>query len=241
MEYLNQMIWEHADQRNYMMPIRETLVLAPQPGDLRDPAEVESARRRSLDQNDDVVVQRYICHEMSYQGRKFDLRLYYLVASVDPLIVLYHDGALRVSLSEYNDKVFETTTDHLSNLGRNDAMDNCTISLDEYAKDLEAHVAANPSQFPQEVAEDPLSHVRNQAKAALAELVDATRRVAFDGSRGRRSRMENLFSLLGADFIVDRDLVCWFFKWLYRNENMSACIPFLTSFPSLDSACSMCG
>lgn len=207
MEYLNQMIWEHADSKEYMMPIREALVLAPQPGDLRLPDQVEAARRRSLEQDDDIVVQRYICHEMDYQGRKFDLRLYYLVASVDPLVVFYHDGALRVSLSEYNDKVFETTTDHLSNLGRNDAMDNCTISLDDYEKDLLAHVAANPSRFPKEVAEDPLSHVRNQAKAALAELVDARRPVAFDGPRRRRSKMENHFSLLGADFIVDRDLV----------------------------------
>ena len=205
--YLNKTVSENSNPSDYMMPLRETLVLAPQKGDVRDPAAVERARQRSLQQNDDIVVQRYICHEMDYKGRKFDLRLYFLVASVDPLVVYYHDGALRVSLSAYNDKVFESTTDHLSNLGRNDAMDNCTIAMDDWESELKAHVAADPSRFPKQVADDPLGHVRNQAKAALAELVDATREVAFDGARGRRSYMENFFSFMGADFIVDRDLV----------------------------------
>lgn len=146
---------------------------------------------------------------MAYQGRKFDLRLYYLVASVDPLIVFYHDGSLRVSLSEYNDKIFESTTDHLTNLGRNEAMDNCTISFEDWEVELKRHVAANPSRFPAHVAADPLSHVRNQCKNAIAELVAATRDVAFYGIRNNRTTMENYFSLLGADFIVDIDLHVW--------------------------------
>lgn len=206
---LNKTLVEHENPEDYMMPLREALVLAMQKDDLRDPAAVQRARERSQRQNDDIVVQRYICHEMAYHGRKFDLRLYYLVASADPLVVYYHDGALRVSLSEYNDKVFESTTDHLSNLGRNDALDNCTISLEDWELELKAHVAADPSRFPPQVAADPLSHVRNQAKAALADLVAATRDIAFEGFRGRRTTMENYFSLLGGDFIVDQDLHVW--------------------------------
>ena len=208
-EILNRTLVENENQEDYMMPLREALVLKQQDNDLRDPAAIERARQRSLKQNDDVVVQRYICHELDYHGRKFDLRLYYLVASVNPLVVYYHDGALRVSLSQYNDKVFESTTDHLTNLGRNDAMDNCTISLTEWETDLKAHVAKDPSRFPPEVAKDPLSHIRNQAKNALAELVAATRDVAFEGFGGWRTHMENYFSLLGGDFIVDQDLHVW--------------------------------
>lgn len=208
-EILNRTLVENPDPDNYMMPLREALVLTQQENDLRDPDAIQRARARSLRQNDDIVVQRYICHELDYQGRKFDLRLYYLVASVDPLVVYYHDGALRVSLSEYNDKVFESTTDHLTNLGRNDAMDNCTIALTDWEVDLKAHVAKDPSRFPPEVAQDPLAHIRNQAKAALAELVSATRDVAFEGIRRNRTPMENVFALLGGDFIVDQDLHVW--------------------------------
>lgn len=207
--FLNKTLLEHENSDDYMQPIREALVLKQQDNDLRDPAAIERARQRSLSQNDDIVVQRYICHEMDYKGRKFDLRLYFLVASVDPLIVYYHDGALRVSLSEYNDKVFDSTTDHLTNLGRNDAMDNCTVALPDWEKDLLAHVAQDPSRFPPDVAADPLGHVRNQAKAALAELILASRDVAFSGLDGERTYQQNYFAILGGDFIVDRDLHVW--------------------------------
>lgn len=40
-----------------------------------------------------MVVQSYICNELTwYRSHKFDLRFYFMVASIDPLIVLYHDG-----------------------------------------------------------------------------------------------------------------------------------------------------
>ena len=184
------------------MPIREDLVLVTHKDDMRDPAAIQRARERSLKQNDDIVVQRYICHELDYHGRKFDLRLYYLVASVDPLVVYYHDGALRVSLSEYNDKVFESTAHHLTNLGNNEG-ENLTVAFEDWEKELKAHVAADPSRFPPLVAADPLAHIRNQAKNAIAELVAASRHRAFQGPRGNRTPMENVFALLGADFIVD--------------------------------------
>lgn len=131
------------------------------------------------------------------------------MASVDPLVVYYHDGSLRVSLNEYNDQVFASTHEHLTNLGHADTIENCTVSLEDFEIELKAHVAANPSRFPTAVASDPLGHIRNQAKLAIAELVAATRTVAFHGIRGNRTNMENYFSLLGGDFIVDEDLHVW--------------------------------
>lgn len=34
-------------------------------------------------------------------GRKFDFRIYMMVASTKPLIMFYHDGFLRISLLKY--------------------------------------------------------------------------------------------------------------------------------------------
>ena len=50
-----------------------------------------------------LVAQRYISNPLLLdKGNKFDFRIYMLIASVDPLIVYYHDGFLRVSLSTYD-------------------------------------------------------------------------------------------------------------------------------------------
>ena len=49
------------------------------------------------------VAQQYISNPLVLdKENKFDFRIYMLVASVDPLIVYYHDGFLRVSLSKYD-------------------------------------------------------------------------------------------------------------------------------------------
>lgn len=45
--------------------------------------------------------QKYIDKPLLMDGKKFDFRVYMLIASMDPLIVLYHDGFLRRSLAEY--------------------------------------------------------------------------------------------------------------------------------------------
>lgn len=168
------------------------------------------------------------------------MRIYFLIASVDPLVVLYHDGSLRVALSQYNDQKFGSTAEHLTNIGRNRAIDNCTATFDAWDVALREHVAQAPSgQFTATVAADPLGHIRNQIKAALADMVAASRDKAFHGYRGKTTMevgsvdggwfpppvasfttspffllspslsLKNGFSLMGGDFIVDRDLHVW--------------------------------
>lgn len=48
------------------------------------------------------LMQRYISNPLLLKGHKFDFRIFMLVASTDPLLVFYHDGYARVSLSEYD-------------------------------------------------------------------------------------------------------------------------------------------
>ena len=147
---------------------------------------------------------------MAYQKRKFDLRIYYLIASVDPVVVFYHDGSLRVALAKYDDKSFGSTSQHLTNIGRNLAAENCTASFDNFDVELKQYVSSpEGAHLPSSVKANPLGHIRNQIKAALADLVAAaTTQGAFDGYRDF-TVMENGFALMGGDFIVDRDLHVW--------------------------------
>eukprot|EP01112_Ceratiomyxa_fruticulosa_P003050 TRINITY_DN13454_c0_g1_i1.p1 TRINITY_DN13454_c0_g1~~TRINITY_DN13454_c0_g1_i1.p1 ORF type:complete len:539 (-),score=87.54 TRINITY_DN13454_c0_g1_i1:523-2028(-) len=66
------------------------------------------------------VVQRYIEHPLLVAGYKHDLRLYVLVASLDPLtIMLYNDGFARFSTKKYNMDNLSDFYTHLTNCSIN--------------------------------------------------------------------------------------------------------------------------
>jgi hypothetical protein len=62
-----------ADAATFMTAIRQHVVFE-QKGDTRKALEIEKAKNRTEKAHDKIIVQRYICHELDYQTRKFDLR-----------------------------------------------------------------------------------------------------------------------------------------------------------------------
>ncbi|XP_030887787.1 tubulin polyglutamylase TTLL7 [Leptonychotes weddellii] len=81
-----------------------------------------------LPSQDHLIVQEYIEKPFLMEGYKFDLRIYILVTSCDPLkIFLYHDGLVRMGTEKYippnesnliNDlgKILESISDHSFNI-----------------------------------------------------------------------------------------------------------------------------
>lgn len=159
----------------------------------------------------ECILQHYICNELTWWGnRKFDLRFYWLVASVDPLIVLYHDGYVRVGNSAYDETDWTTTQKHLTThtyLANEDkgTVDNLKERLQEYygrhAVELRARGLA---------ANDIWQHIRKQIKLSIAQTVGAFRNRTFGNADDVTVAADNQYSMYGADFVIDKDLDVWY-------------------------------
>ena len=58
--------------------------------------------RDSISTSSEFVVEEYIHNPLLVDGKKFDLRLYFIVTSVDPLVAyLYDEGIARFCTEDY--------------------------------------------------------------------------------------------------------------------------------------------
>jgi len=172
-----------------------------------------------------TIVQKYV-PSIRWEGRhKFDLRIYWLVVSINPLLVYYHDGHVRVSLTEYdpNDFSEQNLKSHLTNVAQtlasrgdsnekvdeHDVLDLAIRSFDDLDGILREHMASQPhesSHFDARMLADPLSHIRERMKDVLQTTVAAFRETVFSPEG---CPADNCYALYGADFMIDEDLNVW--------------------------------
>lgn len=126
------------------------------------------------------------------------------VASLDPLVVMYQDGYVRIGNSEYTEESFDNTVGHLTTHTGLGEEGKATFS--QFEQHLWDHYKASPHLHGK--IRDPVKHVRNQFKDSLAEMVDAFKDISF-GAGLKELSAENGFGFYGADFILDNDLDVW--------------------------------
>ena len=164
---------------------------------------LEQIANNDLDDDTEYIIQRYICNENTWNNRKYDVRMFWFVASLDPLIVMYQDGYTRIGNAEYDEKDFDNTRNHLTT----------HTGLGEEGKATHAqfceHIIKHAKNSPHlRHLRDPVNHVRNQFKDSLAEFVAAFKEFSFEPGL-RQLSAENGFGFYGADFILDNDLDVW--------------------------------
>mmetsp|Transcript_4364 Transcript_4364/g.7314 ORF Transcript_4364/g.7314 Transcript_4364/m.7314 type:complete len:495 (+) Transcript_4364:64-1548(+) len=150
------------------------------------------------------IIQRYICNEMTINNRKFDFRIFWVVASLDPLIMIYHDGYLRIGNSVYNENDFSSTTAHLTTHTGLSAEGKGT--WDNFIDYIEE---AKKNNKKLKKIKDPVLHVKNQVKQVLGEMAAAFKEGTFNAEK---ISSENGFGFYGGDFIIDWDLDVFFIE-----------------------------
>ena len=162
-----------------------------------------------------LIVQNYVHNPLLLEGRKFDFRMYMVIASTNPLMVFYHDGFLRVSLYNYS----TDTTDKkvlLTNLALNGEIysDAKQGKLHHGMSEEELRIAQQWSfdrlqayLLKEGVISDPNwldNYLRPEFKKAMIHLVKMSAHSFLKRS--------SLYEFYGVDFMLDDKLTLWFIE-----------------------------
>ncbi|XP_055641709.1 tubulin monoglutamylase TTLL4-like isoform X2 [Toxorhynchites rutilus septentrionalis] len=158
-----------------------------------------------------LIVQRYVDRPLLINGSKFDLRLYVLVTSINPLRVYMHtDGLARFASVKYSEKS-DTLSDrymHLTNYSINKLSNN--YSANEDADACQGHkwtIKSLWSYFADQGIDT------DRLWGALRNLVLRTI-LAGEGPIHAMSKLNvasryNCYELFGIDVLLDSELVPW--------------------------------
>ncbi|XP_058814235.1 tubulin monoglutamylase TTLL4-like isoform X4 [Topomyia yanbarensis] len=158
-----------------------------------------------------LIVQRYVERPLLINGSKFDLRLYVLVTSINPLRVYMHtDGLARFASVKYSEKS-DTLNDrymHLTNYSINKLSNN--YSANEDADACQGHKWTIKSLWSY-FAEQGID--TDRLWGALRNLVLRTI-LAGEGPIHAMSKLNvaskyNCYELFGIDVLLDSELVPW--------------------------------
>lgn len=185
------------------------------PSNLQQPAGKEKGLRGRNSRwikkkHNNYVIQAFICNELTWNGkRKFDLRMWWMVPSIDPLIVLFADGYARIGHSVYDETDFSDTKKQLTTMTNQEGEVKGT--MDEAKELILQHYHRNYAVLSKRFNGDPYQHARNQMMEAIAETVTAFKNATF-GNDNTQFTPENGISLYGADFVLDNNLDVWYLE-----------------------------
>jgi len=185
---------------------------------------------------DNNLMQHYIYNPLLLNGRKFDFRIFMLIASVNPFIVYYHDGMLRVSLTKYNPSGNDTNNTRWSLMPNSQENDD----IIQYAKVKGSYKGKSFEEVKEDYiwnftrlqdyllekgyTNDPEwldNYLRPQFKKAMIHLI----RMSQHGF----VKISSVFELYGVDFILDDDLNLWFIEANCRSA-VEGTTPFSRQF-----------
>lgn len=155
-------------------------------------------------QTDRYVIQRYIRNPLLLDGRKSEIRIYWLVASIEPLLVLvYREGTVRLNTKAYSLDDFDNTLIHVTNVFQQKShpdYDPSAVLKWSFA-DWENYLIRDRKLAPENWVEGSL---KPRLKRMLSFVIEAARPSLAQG-------LENglPFGLFGADIIFDDTLHPW--------------------------------
>lgn len=164
---------------------------------------------------ENFIIQQYIHNPLLIEGRKFDFRMYMLLASTNPLLAYYHDGFLRVSIIDYNVSSNDKRS-LLTNLILNKLLYK-SIKDGNLYKGMNKEGLRRAQQWSFEALQEYLlrekiihdenwldNYLRPEMKKAMIHLIKM--------AKDNLLKSSSVYELYGVDFMLDRDLNLWFIE-----------------------------
>jgi hypothetical protein len=151
------------------------------------------------------VIQRYIKNPLLLMGRKSEIRIYWIVASLDPLLVLmYREGTVRLNTLPFTLDDFDNTLIHVTNVVQQESHPDHDPSavLKWSFPDWERYLIEDLKLAPQNYVAE---HLKPQLKRMLSFVIEAAAPALAAG----HPKEGLCFAFYGADIIFDDTLHPW--------------------------------
>jgi len=156
-----------------------------------------------------VILQRYILNPLLLNGKKMEIRSYWLIGSLDPFLVYYHDGTVRLTTTDYTLNDWSNPLVHITNTKQQKSADpeyhltehERKWTLEQLGDYLQSKgTISNSEKWINEYLRPKLIHIISLvASAAWPRMMTHKGQVGWDGR----------FELLGMDVILDDQLTPW--------------------------------
>ena len=157
-----------------------------------------------IERGRDYIIQRYIRNPLLLDGRKSEIRLYWLIACLDPLLVLlYREGTVRLNSRPFRLADFDDTLIHVTNVYQQKSHPDYdpSLTLKWRFSRLQSYLTDDLKLAGPDFIE---AHLKPQFKRHLEFVVRATgEALASTPTQGLH------FGLYGADLILDDALRPW--------------------------------
>jgi tubulin polyglutamylase TTLL9 len=160
--------------------------------------------------DDNIIAQKYITNPLLLEGKKMEIRTYWVIVSVDPLVVIVRDGTVRLTTRAYVNDNWDDPLIHITNTKQQKKADPNYYQTESERKWPLTQLAEYLHTNGKLGGDDPetwLNKIRLQfeeriivcVKAALPQFLALKSKPGWDGR----------FEMMGMDVILDDNLHPW--------------------------------
>lgn len=151
----------------------------------------------------EYIIQRYIKDVLLIHGRKSEIRVYWLIANLNPLqVLMYHEGTVRITTTAFKLGDYDNPFIHITNTYQQkknpefNPKDSLKYSFTDLGNYIMKEKLTDSNHFLDDLRENVKKKLIYVVRACMKKLQDTPKKGLF-------------FGLYGADFILDKSLNPW--------------------------------